>query len=930
MNNDQPTVGLTQWDEPTVSEGPASPAPDPDDTGSRLVAERYLVLEQVGEGGMGVVYSAWDTRLDRRVALKMVRPNRVRKDTAQRLHREAQAMARLNHHNVAVVHDAGEHDGRPYVAMEYVAGQDLESWLKAEVRPWRNVLTMFLEAGRGLAAAHAAGIVHRDFKPSTVLIGDDGRVRVTDFGIARATGTGSTETEAVVEATRRTDSGAFADPLTREGVILGTPAYMAPEQVLEGRADPRSDQFAFCVALYQALYDTHPFPGVMPGPDMAAAAAEGPPEKTPDSRTVPSWIFPILQRGLRAATDDRFADMESLCAALENDPDANRSRRKRRRLLAIGAVLAALAVLCIPFASWLETLRIQRVGQRASDEMIAAARSSRIMNRFQEVAGARGSTAASSVGTHLQTYAERWQSAWKECATDRRDDERSDPRLRCLSRRLRTAQTLVELLEAADPELVSEAESAVLDLQPPEGCVVLQADVARTPPPGDPDSALRISEVEALVDRADAMHLAGQFDARRTVLQAALADARETGWQPLVAAVLVGLGTAQSELSELATAEETLRQGLNAAERGLDDGEACRAAVQLAWVAGVQDSRFDDAELWRQLARAKLWRVGDDAELAAEVATVSAAVLRESGSYDEALGEQRRALKLVEQAFGPSSIQAARAWHASGMLAAERGEHSEAERAYRTALDLKTQLLAATNPGIATTLSSLAATLVAQGRAKEATVPAKRAVEIHEAALTPNPTELAKALTTFAVALEEGGDLDGALSAYSRALTETVTALGPDHLQVGYARINLAILQHSLGDTDKAVENAQDAARILAAELGEEHPHVAFAENNLGMLLHYAGRSDEAVPHLERSLGLRKRNGADALLVAQTQFNLGRAVFASGRVSAGLKEVRAAHHEAQKLGEKGAELCSSIDSWTAEHATISRAFAASS
>ena len=225
---------------------------------------RYRIVRRIGSGGMGTVYAAFDPTLDRRVALKVLH-DRVEDDEAeQRLLREAQAMARLSHPNVVTVHDAGMQDGRPYVAMEFVDGYDLQTGLQTEARDWREIVELFLEAGTGLAAAHAAGLIHRDFKPGHSMVGKDGRVRVTDFGLARAanaTGWDALEVSQASQVTAQSgveSSSPFNTPLTQEGAVLGTPAYMAPEQALKGHADQRSDQYAFCVALYVALFGAHP------------------------------------------------------------------------------------------------------------------------------------------------------------------------------------------------------------------------------------------------------------------------------------------------------------------------------------------------------------------------------------------------------------------------------------------------------------------------------------------------------------------------------------------------------------------------------------------------------------------------------------------------------------------------------------------------
>ena len=214
---------------------------------------RFVVEASIGEGGMGCVYRAFDPQLQRHVALKLLRA--ADRNANARALREAQAMARLAHPHVIAVFDVGEHDGAIFFAMEMVDGMTLRDWIAEGPHPWREVLAKYRPAGEGLAAAHQAGLVHRDFKPANVLIGRDGRVQVTDFGLARGTAAISSDEVPVAGTTHPS-----TDPrLTQDGVVLGTPPYMAPEQSRGHDPDPRSDQYAFCVALYEALFGVRPF-----------------------------------------------------------------------------------------------------------------------------------------------------------------------------------------------------------------------------------------------------------------------------------------------------------------------------------------------------------------------------------------------------------------------------------------------------------------------------------------------------------------------------------------------------------------------------------------------------------------------------------------------------------------------------------------------
>jgi predicted Ser/Thr protein kinase len=257
---------------------------------------RYVVIGQLGAGGVGVVYAAYDPALDRRVALKLVREESSRgsdtSDGRARLLREAQALARLSHPNVVAVYDAGTLDERVWLAMEHVEGATLRAWAQTE-RPWPELLQAMIAAGRGLAAAHAAGLVHRDVKPDNIMVGADGRVRVMDFGLARAAGA------RVVAAP---DSGGPGERLslsvTRTGAMLGTPAYMAPEQWVGKEADARTDQFAYCVTLWEALFGERPFMGDTLV-ELAPRVLRGEVRAPPNGRAAPGWLRKAA--GARAA-----------------------------------------------------------------------------------------------------------------------------------------------------------------------------------------------------------------------------------------------------------------------------------------------------------------------------------------------------------------------------------------------------------------------------------------------------------------------------------------------------------------------------------------------------------------------------------------------------------------------------------------------------
>jgi serine/threonine protein kinase len=324
---------------------------------------RYTLGQQIGAGGMGVVFVGNDPQLKRQVALKLVR---AEVDAAWLL-REAQAMAQLSHPNVVTVYDAGAYEGGVFIAMELVDGVTLRAWLDRRPKPGRrDILRVFADAGRGLEAAHARGIVHRDFKPDNVLIGHDGRVRVTDFGLARSEGV--VPTRPGLAALRTPD-----ETRTQSALAVGTPGYMAPEQFMGRPVDPRTDQFAFCVTLHEALYGERPFAATS-NEALRDAILMGRLKTPPGLEGVDAALFTLLRRGLSKSPAERFVSMNALLAAIEEAqaaplPQARAAPPRRRRWWRQGAayLMAALCGVAVGLLAWssLRSLLLTRAPKAA-------------------------------------------------------------------------------------------------------------------------------------------------------------------------------------------------------------------------------------------------------------------------------------------------------------------------------------------------------------------------------------------------------------------------------------------------------------------------------------------------------------------------------------------------------------------------------------
>ncbi|MFY0534756.1 serine/threonine-protein kinase [Nannocystis pusilla] len=462
---------------------------------------RFTVLRQLGQGGMGVVYACYDDKLDRKVAVKVLHAEIVRaqKNAEARLLREAQAMARLSHANIVAVHDVGQTKGTVYLAMEFVDGADLDAWLKTR-RPWQAIVAAFVQAGRGLAAAHRSGIVHRDFKPQNVMMTEDGAVKVLDFGLARASeAMGREEWLSSVADRSELSSSHLQRSLTRTGTMLGTPAYMSPEQHRGALATAASDQFSFCVSLYQSLYGASPF-AMHSYEALRADAIEGNVAPPPARSAVPSYVFKVLQRGMRPEPGARFGSMEELLARLERDP-----RTKYRRFAALVATVAITGT------------ATAAAFQAGSFELCPDAHA--------ELAGVWEPTRAEAVRAALRTLdpghadetlaviepqIERYAEAWVEQRNDacrahaegRHSMQIFDQRTACLDQRRASLDAVVDALVTANAASLDHLGRTVASLPPLTGCADIEVLKSAIPPPPDLEVRGRVQQHREALARA--------------------------------------------------------------------------------------------------------------------------------------------------------------------------------------------------------------------------------------------------------------------------------------------------------------------------------------------------------------------------------------------------------------------------------------------
>jgi eukaryotic-like serine/threonine-protein kinase len=781
--------------------------------------DRYVLLERIGQGRFATVWAAYDPQLDRRVAIKLFHeqigdePSAVAERQARQL-AEAQALARLSHPNVVAVHDVQTFDLRGqgqdvagvFIVMEFLAGESLRDWMDRRrggeaAQDWREVVAVFLEAGRGLAAAHERGLVHRDFKPSNVMFGADGRVRVLDFGLARA------------------------DDRERGGGrprIVGTPAYMAPEQHLGHDVDARGDQFGFCAALYEALYQRRPFPG-RDRMTLAKAKLDGKVNAPPRATSVPAWVHAIVLRGLAVEPGDRFPNMTALLDELGRDP----SLVRRRWLLGVGSLLVAGLIAGSSYG-------LSRWGNGASeacespelelDGVWDPAVRAKIQRSFAATDLEFADEAFERVAAGLDGYTQEWTRLHREVCeatmvAKTQPVEAMAAQMLCLQRQLRRVAGITVTLEQADAKMIARAGDSVLSLEPPSICRSQVADARR--------------------ERANS--------ARRS-------DLLEIEGEVARAGVLAQLGSYEEAV---VVAEQAVEQAL-----ALDDpgsaGRASLAQIRPLWYLG----RFDEAIAASE--RAVRWAalVGDHETVAlAQIRSIRVYIGMDK--YEVAEAVARLVGPLVENGRLGKDVEA---WYDfyTGILYGRLGRWDQAIARLEHGLALREQLHGPDHPELAALHNTYGGTLLRQRTDLiGALTHFREAQRLWELNFGPQYPELAAVYNNLGLVYLELDRLDDARDYLERAHAGFALGLGPDNPQLIGPNGNLAQIARVEGRSRDALALMERARELAVAAFGPENPTVAQTDFDLAEVWIALGELEQADEILERALAVRRRTAPD-------------------------------------------------------------------
>lgn len=810
----------------------------------------FTIVDRLGAGGMGIVYAAYDVELNRKVAIKLLRiaPEQDQSIGRARLMREAQAMAQVDHTNVVTVFEVGKHRGDVYIAMEFIDGETFGDWRTRTGARWPEVVDILSQAARGLAAAHAEGLVHRDFKPDNVMVGRDGRVRVMDFGLVHSDGepgpTSPSETDSGSEIDLPLADTAFGEiapdfdvqaatssvGLTKAGSMVGTPAYMAPEQFKREPTDARTDQFSFCVTLWEALFDERPFAGnsIL---TLGMHVTEGLRKPPPKGVSVPTWLLRLCERGLSTDGSARFESMRALLDAIESG-----RRRSKHRWLALGAATLLSGATAMWVANGVaERRHVQacEAAGRAIDEVWNNEAATRLRHAFEPLGEEASARTLASATSLLDDMAGAWSGARTEaCMRGDRSEDMRERATWCLDDHKQTLGATLEAVAGTDDRAVLlQFVPALSQLGGAGDCLEEDALRVRALPPLSERSivvALR-SELATL----DALLLTAQFDSAVEVAEAMDARPDAASWVPFHAELSLRLGRALSGRGDLDAAESRLVDGYLEAVDSQSVDIASASALELANLLGVQRQEPTRGMLWMRLAEVHERARGQTPLRRAGQLHRRSSLLKQLKRFDEAEAGYLEALELLEADLGPGHLLVARTRNNLGNLYQELSRFDEAMTQFEAAISIRREILGDAHPDVAQTLVGMANTL------------------------------------------GHMGEHDEALALHLRALKTYQAALGDDHVLVALALGNLAVAHLDLRQLEPALEHATHSAKIYEARFGALHAKTANALNSIGTIHHWEGRLPEAKAHYERArLGFEATLGPGHAKVAYVLFNL--------------------------------------------------------
>lgn len=850
---------------------------------------RFELGRKLGAGAMGVVYAAWDPDLGRHVAIKLLH-DRVRAQSGgdsnpeARLLREARAMAQLRHPNVVQVHEAGTHDSRVFVAMELIEGQSLRTWARARERSWAAIVDVFIAAGRGLAAAHAAGLIHRDFKPDNVLI-EDGRVFVGDFGLAR--GQGGPVGEA---PPRGHDDDTLIDSLTRSGAFVGTPAYMAPEAFTTREPDARADQYGFCASLFELLFGQLAFAQT----DLDAlvtAKRAGPPTIPAGAPNVPPWLRRLVLRGLAPAPEARFASMDALLEALDRGRRRGRRVRQWTAVAGVAALLLAGGTAAV-WRGWRVTqpgstptptpTPMCRDGAQRVERVWSRERREHIREAFEGSRWAFASSTFAQVETSVDRSTEAWVREYTDTceATHVRGEQSArtlDLRMRCLERRLSELDAILDRLESPTYDDISRAATAVHKLTPASVCREVERLESTTPLPEDRATQALVADIRRGLDQVEAGMNTNNHALVASLAEELLERAEASDYKPVAAEAARALGIVWSRTGRPRDSARVLEQAIVDAQASGHDEVAAMAVIAAIHTVGFQLRDVEAGRRHQRQGRALLERLGDPPRLLANYTRNSGTLEVVAGELETARQYFERSLDLQREIDGPEHFSIAESLSNLAVVERRLGNEARALALYQAAREGIENSLGRHHPYLGTILNNIAVLHINADRDAEA-----------------------EAVLREAVALAE-------------------QSLSPTHASAGHPYNNLGELLYRSGRYEESIALYDRAVGAWEASLGDDHPLLATALTGRGGTRHGLGDLDGARADLERALDIRAAAEISDWKTAQTEFFLARVLDAQDEGARAMVLAQRSHARLVEQVEADDDLRVQVEAWLAAH-----------
>lgn len=791
-----------------------------------VVVGRFELLEPLGAGGMGTVYAARDRELDREVALKFlharvgVSPSELRR----LLRREAQALAAISHPNVVEVHTIEEVDEHVFIVMEHVHGRTLRAWVQETAPDRTQIVEAFAAMADALDAAHRAGIVHGDFKPENVIVADDGRARILDFGLAH-------QVSRIVALSRGEDED--AGDTTSTG---GTIAYAAPEQLAGAPRDDHSDQFSFFVTLYEVL--TGELPPQSPASEGHARSGELPPA-----------LRRLVVRGLSRSPDDRWPSMATVRDRLQG---SRRPGLQVAAVVAVGALAAAGLVVLRPSPSACTPPTLDGIWDAATTEDIRAA--------FM----ATEAPGAADASVRARSGLEHWAAEWTREARllcDLPSDERA-PRRGCLESGRRAFGSLVATLRTSETTTLGRVDDALRELVPPREC-------------SHPTEAPLPPEVHEALAEARVLQAAGRYADGIEVLTSVGPRVDALGGAARVRHHY-RLGELLAEDGRYEAAADVLTKAYHEAIELGDDARAGSAAAYLVAVVGERQGKHAEGLEWGRHAEAALGRVASDPDVLAPLHNNLGGVHYRLGDFEEAHRRFELAAELWSDLYGDDSVEVATALDNVGAVLGELARPEPALEAIARALAIHERHGGPQHPDVAISLHNSANILEKMGRYDEARPQLERALAIRIAAFGEDNHFVAQSLNSLGRLSSIATDYDAAVEYYQRAADIIAKTLPEDHPSAADPIISLGNIAFHRDQPELARRHYLRGLARLEAAYGEGHPNTAKVLSNIAATYGVQGRLEESGEYYERVLAISEDTlGADHPDVAVTLKGLG-------------------------------------------------------